>query len=532
MSKESYYAQWMNKNASAKLAPKLAAEEYPYNSIEYGPIPAQFFQNKSVQEKIERLSKSNNVSLNNKKRLPTKESAPYFTKENIKAYLETLSTSFNINGYKTYFAPSQPKAIFYETGNVPNSYEFKVHLMFNVKYLFYVLHALFNFIIAPNVGRFPFVFKLLNYTHVRTIPGEGGMIIPMIDTMTIPNVVYGTNNTEKKKYGRLAESFIYSPSEIKKYPAAYKNKTNRSKLSHIYDLVASTRKNKIIINEPHEFEILFDPVIVFYINDREYAMTLIRMLKNTFPDEYTKDIVLSNYYPRANIKINNMIYLANGDYNTKYGKLACTSNPKTGIQCMPSPFERKIGDLPVEYEEIQDSCSTHAEETQCNAANRFPMAISNHKLCKWKSDKCIPNRTYSSHLLLDNYNSLEQLYNAIGQKEAFDEMKKKAEEGILPVNYNNVNQNQNNKNNENDNTNPLHILSKRTEDNKEIHNQLYRAPPITGYIPGPFHRKPHIRFNNVPKFSDPFEKINIEVHGGRKTRRNKKNKNKSRRRAH
>jgi hypothetical protein len=221
-----------------------------------------------------------------------------------------------------------------------------------------------------------------------------------------------------------------------------------------------------------------------------------------------------------------MIYLANGDYTAKYGKLACNVDPKTGIQCKPSPFERKIGDLPVEYQEIQDSCSTRNEQ-QCNDANRFPMAISNHKLCQWKSDQCMPKRTYSSHLILDNYNSIEQLYNALGQSEIFQKMKKNASEGVLPANYNNVNQIQNNKNNEND-QNPLHILSKRTEDNQAIHNSLYRAPSITGYIPGPFHRQQHMRFPNVPKYSVPIKNINIPVQGG-KTRCKRKNKNKSRR---
>ena len=526
------YTEW-----SKNVASKIASGVTPYDK-QHGPIPEDVFQENSVQKKIEELAKTNNASL--KKRLPTNEKAPYFTKNNVKEYLEVLSRSVNKLG-KIYFEPKQPRSVFYELGKMTNSYDFKVHLMFNTKYLFYVLHAIFHYIIAPYSSRLPFIFKVLTYMPVRSIAGQAGVPIPIIEKTNILNFTYGVNNTEKDKHARLAESFIYSPSEIKKYPVAYKDKDDRSKLSHTYKLTAKTRKNKIFNNEPFEFETVFDPVIVFYTKDHIYTRDLINILLDVFPDKYTSDIVLSNYYPRSNVKINNMIYFSNGDYTAKYGKMNCSIDPENGPQCTGV---HRIGDLPTEYEEIQDSCSDQKEEKECHAANRFPMAISNHKLCEWKSDQCMPNKTYSSHLLLNNFYSLEDLYNTVGQSTILNEFKEKANAGQLPVNYNNVNQNEKNDiENSQDNailknidTNHLHILSWKTQNNRVIQNSLYRAP-LFGYIP--MIKSPGLNRQRFPEVKEEsalqLEDIKLadnatHAAGGRRTRHKKrKNKNKSRR---
>jgi hypothetical protein len=182
-------------------------------------------------------------------------------------------------------------------------------------------------------------------------------------------------------------------------------------------------------------ESLFDPVLVFYTSGKEYVKVLLEELLHIFPDERTREWVLPNFYPRGNVKINNMIYLANGDYNKKYNtkQIKCTFNIDPGRPvCWLNP-NYPLGDLPTEYQTIQDSCETKGEKNQCDAANRFPLAVSNNKLCKWEEDKCKPEKTYSQHLILQDYKLLEELYGDVGQSATFERFK--AGNASLPVNY-------------------------------------------------------------------------------------------------
>ena len=141
-----------------------------------------------------------------------------------------------------------------------------------------------------------------------------------------------------------------------------------------------------------------------------------------------------------------MIYLANGDYGTKYNKnLSCKYNyfgPKNpGAVCYMSGDmgeSYKLLNIPPEYQTIQDSCSSLTPD-QCNAANRFPLAVSNNKLCKLEKvgneEKCKPQKTYSQHLLLQDYDSLEELYDALGQRAVLEGFKAGTENASLPTNY-------------------------------------------------------------------------------------------------
>ena len=160
---------------------------------------------------------------------------------------------------------------------------------------------------------------------------------------------------------------------------------------------------------------------------------LLQELLTIFPDESTQDWVLPNYYPRANIKINNMIYIGSGDYSSKYGKPKCTVDA-SGPKCILNEFDRLL-DLPEEYEEIQSTCSEKQEKEQCDAANRFPLAVSNHKLCKWEEEKCQPKKTFSQHLIMGRYNSVEDLYKELGQSAVLEKFKAGNANASLPVNY-------------------------------------------------------------------------------------------------
>ena len=65
--------------------------------------------------------------------------------------------------------------------------------------------------------------------------------------------------------------------------------------------------------------------------------------------------------------------------------------------------------------------------------------MSNNKLCKLEKvgneEKCKPQKTYSQHLLLQDYDSLEELYDALGQRAVLEGFKAGTENASLPTNY-------------------------------------------------------------------------------------------------
>lgn len=441
MSAQSYKERVLNRGDA--LAPLLANEKYPYGP-ENGPIPEAFFQYPVVQEKLKRMK--NNVSLNasNRKRIPIKENVPYFTQASVKEYMERLLRDIDKNKYEISVTARQHRAVFYiSKPEIKVSYKFKIHLMFNMIYLIDILNILFNKLIKTE--KIPLTFKVLNYSHITAIPGSSGVPNPSVGMYSkLADYGYGTSNTEKAKYGRLAESFIYSPAELKKFPTTYRGfKT--------FGMTGETKKKKKLKKEIYEFETLFDPVIVFYTSDDDYTKRLLKELLQIFPDEHTRKWVLPHFYPRGNVKINNMVYLANGDFGIKAGtdthKFGCVYDEDYNDQPHCFMHNGTFLDLPVEYQKIQDSCSKQHAKEQCLDANRFPMAVSDHKLCKWESEECKPQKVHSQHLLLEDYNSIEELYNAVGQSTVLDRFK--ADNATLPVNYNNNSNNSNNNSNNN-----------------------------------------------------------------------------------
>ena len=420
------YQKWYNEH-EAELGPQLSKGTYsiPLDSGSY--IPASIFQHSAVKKKLNDMRKSEAINASNRRRIPVPEDHPYFRQETMIPYLKSFAHQFGIeeDKYKIVLKDNQPHAVFYKSMQPPldTGGEFKIHLIFNIKYIRNVLTRLFEQLIKPNT--IPVLFKLLNYDPINAIPGRAGTPTPQFNNAQAHHYGYGVNNSEKQKYGRLAESFIYSPTEIKKYPVSFRGSTT-------FKLTARTRK-KEISNETYDMEALFDPVIVFYTTDSVYTMMLLQELLTIFPDESTQDWVLPNYYPRANVKINNMIYIGSGDYINKYGRIKCTVD-ESGPKCILNAYDRLL-DLPTEYEGIQSRCSEKQEKEQCDASNRFPLAVSNHKLCKWDEGQCKPKKTFSQHLIMGRFNSVEDLYKELGQTAVLEKFKAGNANGSLPVNY-------------------------------------------------------------------------------------------------
>ena len=454
--------KWYN-DREDKLASQLAEGKYPsIKPEEHGYIPEQFFQHAKVQAKFDEMKKNESVDPSNKQRIP--EKYPFYRPKYMEKYLNSLAidSKLPLGSYSIGTGEDQKNAVFFDS--IPKftieKNKFKIHLMFNVKYMEEVLPVLFHELI--NKG-FPVTFKLLSFNPVTSIINRAGIPNPMFYDVNITNYRYGTNSAKKAEYGRLAESFIYSPTEIKKYPvtahftdrfAASKKGYPASETTSTFILDGTTKKGKVI-KERYDMETVFDPVIVFYTNDKDphYTQRLLQELLTIFPDETTSKWVLPNFYPRGNVKINNMIYVANGDFGRKYNtNLQCKFNfSGPGPICSAGPNVPLL-DIPTEYQTIQDSCESLDTPDNCNAANRLPLAVSNHKLCKWESEKCKPQKTYGQHLLLkDNpldprnpeydaqaqdYDSLEQLYDALGQRAVLERFKEGAANASLPVNYN------------------------------------------------------------------------------------------------
>jgi len=459
MSKQAHPYKQLEEWAEAKFrqyGPKLAEGKYPPPE-KFGPIPEIFFQHPAVQAKFAEMRQSN-MNPENKQRIP--EKYKYYSPKAMMKYIKELASTLpEAIRYSVFRAEEQPNTVIFESppkeiarngkNTFPITNKFKIHLMFNVTYMDVVLPLLFNELIATG---FPVVFKLLNFNPVTAIINRAGLPNPTFDNVKYDNdrlvsavdYNYGTNNAKKGEYGRLAESFIYSPTEIKKYQVMAKFDHMGTPLqSSTFRLDGTTKKNTVINDDQYDIESVFDPVIVFYIKDDSpsYTQDLLQRLLRIFPDEMTREWVLPHFYPRGNVKINNMIYLANGDFGTKFNKKMKCTYYSNGPVCSLNPNDGKLLDLPTEYQAIQGSCSSRVTKPQCDAANRLPLAVSDHKLCKWKKDgnanegKCTPEKTYSQHLLLQDYDSLEQLYDDIGQREVLERFKAGTKNESLPVNY-------------------------------------------------------------------------------------------------
>jgi hypothetical protein len=442
---------------SQQEKPKKGYRELLAEAGPHVEIPQYFFQRRNVQAKFDKMRADESINASIKQRIP--ERYPYSKAELMEGYLkETAEKSLPEGSYSIGMENKESHSVVYfetipsfEVQPDPKKIRFKIHLMFNVKYMNEVLHRLFNELIKNLIeARFPVKFKLLNFNPVTAIAGRAGMPYPLFNNVTFDqgrqvsavHYNYGTNHAKKSEYRRLAESFIYSPTEIKKYQVIAKYNymgTPLQSSTFTLDGTLDDTKDGKDINEQYDMESVFDPVIVFYTMENPiYTRELLQNLLTIFPDDTTQKWVLPNFYPRGNVKINNMVYLANGDFNTKSNrKMQCIYRPNGPI-CSLNPNDGKLLNIPPEYQAIQASCSSLPPD-QCNTANRFPLAVSNHKLCKLEKvgneEQCKPQKTYTQHLLLQDYDSLEDLYDAVGQRAVLERLKAGTENASLPTNY-------------------------------------------------------------------------------------------------
>jgi len=169
------------------------------------------------------------------------------------------------------------------------------------------------------------------------------------------------------------------------------------------------------------YEPLFPPMIAIYASNDTVARNIASKLLELFNDRVTADMVIP-LIPRLNFKLNNMVYFSLGHSVTKFmsiekncirmqDKYNCTN--KDDLQ------------LPDEYKEIMSLCSTKDSKDTCQKLNSLPKNLSNHSLCQWTKDKCDSVSKLSPFLLIDKKETIQSIYEKIGQKARYDELVKK-----------------------------------------------------------------------------------------------------------
>ena len=256
-----------------------------------------------------------------------------------------------------------------------NTYEitvplYKFHLMFQPDKIEEVLTLLFS-----NYETFP-SFKILNY---KPVPYE---VFPYFEEE-------------------------YRPILDEKMPVGF---------------ITNTSINYYTYNgKDYLYEPFFRPMIAIYASDDTVATNIASKLLELFNDRVTADMVIP-LIPRLNFKLNNMVYFSLGDSVTKFmsiekncirmqDKYNCTN--KDDLQ------------LPDEYKEIMSLCSTKKSKDTCQKLNSLPKNLSNHSLCQWTKDRCDTVSKLSPFLLTDKKETIQSIYEKIGQKLRYDELVKK-----------------------------------------------------------------------------------------------------------
>lgn len=146
----------------------------------------------------------------------------------------------------------------------------------------------------------------------------------------------------------------------------------------------------------YESELVYPPGIVFYLQSI-YLDRYLSILFSLFPDDKTIDYTWPHYYPRFNMKINNIIYVAFTGADDKFNSISCDVST-VPAQCSSVQIHNYL--LPQEYKDIQDKCSSLSVDT-CND-NAFSRTISDSTLCKWnpKQNQCERSLSLSPHFLL------------------------------------------------------------------------------------------------------------------------------------
>jgi hypothetical protein len=166
----------------------------------------------------------------------------------------------------------------------------------------------------------------------------------------------------------------------------------------------------------YEYEYVFSPIIVFYSKLSEMNQLTTELLK-LFPDEKTKQYnTLTNFYPRFNLKLNNMIFFTYDSADVKSNEITCMALPYC-IQKTKSKFK-----IPIEFDAIRSTCSTQDDVQKCANSNILSDKIANKKLCRWNRDEsvCEVNPIKTPELLASTkLDSIEGMYEIIGQEQVY-----------------------------------------------------------------------------------------------------------------
>jgi hypothetical protein len=278
----------------------------------------------------------------------------------------------------------------------PNMKYYKIHLNFNPMFVHDVIEKIFKEVV-PN---FKFIhFKVINNITSKNRPFKGYLPVPM---------VYGPYNFQNDPTW-----YTLTPKQMKEYK------------------MTISGKSSFIGPDSQEYELdtVFYPIIAFYTDcdmydkdTTQYTKDLINCLKDVFSDDNTAEWTLDHFYPRGNVKINNMVYFTYGDYDDKI-KPYENSCKLSGDSIRCDPFANL---LPEEYTEIQESCSSQQSEPSCDMSNKPSTAISGDRLCKWEDKKCKPRHSIPQHIILgDGNQSIKELYHAVGQEDVYNKLMSK-----------------------------------------------------------------------------------------------------------
>ena len=258
-----------------------------------------------------------------------------------------------------------------------NTYEisvplYKFHLMFQPDKIEEVLTLLFS-----NYETFP-SFKILNYKPVQ----------------------YEIFPDFKEEYRPILQE---------KIPVGFI--TNTSMYYYTYN------------GKDYLYEPFFPPMIAIYASDDTVATDIASKLLELFNDKVTATAnMVIPLIPRLNFKLNNMVYFSVGDSVTKF-----MSIEKNCIRMQDKYNCTNKHDLPLpdEYKEIMSLCSTKNSKDTCEKLNSLPKNLSNHSLCQWTKDKCDTVSKLSPFLLINKKETIQSIYEKIGQKACYDKLDKK-----------------------------------------------------------------------------------------------------------
>ena len=159
----------------------------------------------------------------------------------------------------------------------------------------------------------------------------------------------------------------------------------------------------------YRYETLFLPKIVFYPDEYLFLEDFISLLLALFPEENIGPMIETHYYPRFNLRLNSVLFIANGNADDKHLDIEKKADH---FNIKKNAYYKK----PDEYIELEKTCHSKATKQACLNQNQLSNRISNQNVCDWEGT-CIPTRQFSSNLLMTDISSLEKFYTKIGHPE-------------------------------------------------------------------------------------------------------------------